>query len=578
MMEAVAVSQALPAVHNVNGIEIKTSIVHTPKKSCSEYIEVIENGIVGNATAVHDGPVYICLAENYDYWCTELGIDRSEWDWCHWGENITFKCTNTKLTESDFRLGDVWRVGDSVRLQVCGSRIPCMKLSWRCGQKDSWLKTLSDTGRVGIYLRVLTPGRIHPGDMAVQESSSGDNMDVATITRLAFSSDLKTRDTLDLLANHEVLLRLNKLLVIRKLTSMDDKVNIGRNAWKGWRDLRVERIIDEGNGVKSFCLYSTGDQKLAWYLPGQFLTVRLPTGDVRSWTISDWPGRKQPEYYRLSIKQAAKASSWMCNECTVGTILPARSPAGRFFLDWSQPVTPRQIYVSAGIGVTPILTMIKAHASHPNMAKVPGVWIHVARDGRSLQLHDEILQIKNNPIKRFVFMTQPRDVDTLGKDYGYMGRPDLETLKKLVGETYQINPFGTADIDLPAMFSAVYICGPQGFENNMREILQAFKIPPPFIHSESFSASDKAIGDLKKSRVRFTKSNKTAEWDRTKPMSLLELAESVGMAPDYGCRVGACGSCAAKVTCGSVTGGVQMDGTVLTCSATPASEEIDIEL
>ncbi|KAJ4247196.1 hypothetical protein NW762_013335 [Fusarium torreyae] len=578
-MEAVAVSYAVPAWHNINGLDMKTSIIHTPKKSASEYIEINENGVVGNATAVHDGPVYICLAENYDYWCAELGVDRSEWDWCHWGENITFRCTDKRLTEFDFRLGDIWKVGSRVRLQVCGSRIPCMKLAWRCGQKDSWLKGLSESGRVGVYLRVLRGGRIYPGDRAVQESCSED-VDVATITRLAFDADLKTRDTLDLLANHKTLLGLNRLILGRKLASMDDKTNLGRNAWKGWRDLRVSRIVDEGNGIKSFYLVPTDGQKLAWYQPGQFLTVRLPllTGDVRSWSISGWPGRKQPEYYRLSIKQAAKASAWMCNECTTGTILSARSPAGRFFLDWTQPVSPRQIYLSAGIGITPILAMMKAHASHPNMSKTPGIWIHVARDGENLQLHDEFLKTENNPTKRFVFMTQPRDVDIVGKDYDFAGRPNLETITSLIGSTYQMSPLGTTEMTLPAKFSAVYICGPSDFEKDMRNILQEFAIPPRFIHSEKFSASEQVVGDLKRAMVRFIKSNKVAEWERKKPMTLLELAESVGLTPDYGCRVGACGSCATKLNCGSVSGGVQMDGSVLTCSATPASGEVDVEL
>lgn len=210
-----------------------------------------------------------------------------------------------------------------------------MKLSWRCGQKDSWLKTLSNTGRVGVYLRVLSKG---PGNRAVRESSSGDSMDAATITRLAFDSDLKTRDTLNLLANHDVLLRLNRSIIKRKLAGINDDVNKGKNAWKGWRELRVSRIIDEGNGIKSFDICSTDDKDLAWYLPGQFLTVRLPTGDIRSWSISDWPGRIQPKHYRISIKDAGRASSWMCNECGVGEIrsglVTGCNPTTTVFVCW----------------------------------------------------------------------------------------------------------------------------------------------------------------------------------------------------------------------------------------------------
>lgn len=577
-MEVVAVSHALPVEHDVNGLKIKTSIIHTPMTSPSEYIELDENGVVDNATEAHDGPVYICLAENYDYWCTELDIDRSAWDWCHWGENITFKCTKKTFTEYDFHLGDIWKVGSAVRLQVCGSRIPCMKLSWRCGQKDSWLKTLSDTGRVGVYLRVLEGGRIYPGDRAVQEFISGDKMNAATITQLAFDSDLKTRDTLDLLKNHKLLLRLNQFILGRKLATIDDKTSIGKNAWKGWRNFKVVQIVDEGSGIKSFHLRPIDNDPLAWYQPGQFLTVRLPSGYVRNWSISDWPGRREPEYYRLSIKRSGKASSWMFEECTTETLLSVRSPAGRFVLDWTQPASPRQVYISAGIGVTPILSMMKAQVSHPNMSETPGVWIHVTRNGSHLPFRREILNIQNNPIKRFIFFTQPRDSDILGRDYDFVGRPVLKIMKDLVGSTYRMNPLGAAEMTIPPMFSTVYICGPPEFEKDTKGYLQSFGIPLQFIHSENFSASGAIVGDLKKARVRFAKSKRVAIWNKETPMTLLELAESLGLTPDYGCRVGACGSCAAKLGCGSVSGGVQMDGTVLTCSAAPASEDVEIDL
>lgn len=97
------------------------------------------------------------------------------------------------------------------------------------------------------------------------------------------------------------------------------------------------------------------------------------------------------------------------------------------------------------------------------------------------------------------------------------------------------------------------------------------------VKSESFSQAGAVAGELKTARVRFTKSGLSATWNQEEPQSILELAESIGLKPDYGCRVGACGSCAGRITCGSVNGGIQMDGTVLTCSAMPASEVVDLE-
>lgn len=123
-----------------------------------------------------------------------------------------------------------------------------------------------------------------------------------------------------------------------------------------------------------------------------------------------------------------------------------------------------------------------------------------------------------------------------------------------------------------------YVCGPPEFEASMRGVLEAVGVPPPLIHSESFSASGAALDDLERATVRFAKSNAQATWSKDQPMSLLELAESLGLAPDYGCRAGACGSCATKLVCGKVSGGMQLDGTVLTCSATPASDEVVLDI
>lgn len=577
-MEVLAVSHSLPTEHDVRGLKIKTSIIHTPLASATDYIELNADGVVDNATAAHDGPVYVCLAENYDYWCAELNVDRASWGWCHWGENITFRCTGAALTERDFHLGDIWRVGPSVRLQVCGSRIPCMKLSWRCGQPDSWLKPLADSGRVGVYLRVLQGGRVHPGDVAVLESPSGDPMDVAIISKLAFEASLTTRDTLNLLANHAGLLRLNRFFMERKLVNIDDKVNVGKNAWKGWREFRPYRIVDEGGGVKSFHIRPSDGRGLANYQPGQFLTVRLPSGEVRNWSISDWLGRDAPTYYRLSIKKGGGASAWMLRECTTDHVLWVRSPAGRFVLDWTQIASPRQVYLTAGIGLTPILAMMKAHAKHPNMSKTPGVWIHVARNSEQFSLKKEAFGLGQNPIEKKIFFTDPTTSDIRSKSSDYVGRPNKEILTELLGSNYTMNPLGGAEMSLPGRFSAVYICGPSSFEADMKALLNDIGIPPPFIHSESFSPSGNVLGDLTQARVRFTKSNKSCVWMKDKPLSLLELAESLGLKPDYGCRVGACGSCAAKLVRGSVSGGIQLDGTILTCSSTPSSEDVEVEL
>jgi ferredoxin-NADP reductase len=427
-----------------------------------------------------------------------------------------------------------------------------------------------------VYFRVLEGGRVHPGDQVSYESFSGDPLDIARITQLAFDNSLKTRDTINLLLNNEMLMRLNKWHFRRKTTIMDDKLREGQNVWKGFRDLRVCRIVDEGADVKSFHLCAVDGRPMASYLPGQFLTIRLPNGMTRNWTISDWEARDESSSYRVSVKKVGIASIWMHDACKLNTTLSARSPAGRFSLDRTSIL--RQIYISAGIGITPILAMMKAHDKHANMQSQPVVWIHVARDGESFPFRDELPVFEDRPFTKVFFFTKPNPSDTLGVHYDRPGRPDLETLKEIMGAPFTWAPLGSGEMESEANFSMTYICGPPGFETSIRSCLKSLGFRDPLIRSESFSASGAALGDVTQAKVRFSKSNVSATWTKDKPVSLLELAESLGLTPDYGCRAGACGSCATRLTCGSVSGGVQADGTVLTCSATPASEEVELEM
>lgn len=373
-----------------------------------------------------------------------------------------------------------------------------------------------------------------------------------------------------------MLMRLNKWLLLRKITTMDDKGKEGRNAWKEFRDLRVCQIANEGGDIKSFYLGAADGQPLANYLPGQFLTMRLPNGTIRSWTISDWEDRDEPSFYRISIKRVGVASSWMHDACTLNTVLSARSPAGRFTLDRTS--VRRLIYISAGIGVTPILAMMKAHDTHSNLQTQPAVWIHVAKDGENFPFRNEVPSFKNRSFTKVIFFTEPRPSDVQGVDYDRPGRPDRWAIEEIVGAPFTWEPLGSGQMESEGTLSTAWICGPTSFEASMRRSLKDLGLAEASIRSESFSASGSALGDVERAAVRFSKSQVSATWTKDQPMSLLELAESLGLAPDYGCRAGACGSCAMKLTCGSVSGGVQADGTVLACSATPASEEVELEI
>lgn len=228
--------------------------------------------------------------------------------------------------------------------------------------------------------------------------------------------------------------------------------------------------------------------------------------------------------------------------------------------------------------------------------------IHVGRDLHSLPFQGEVQMPEGVSLERHVFLTgAPRSTTATrtttaaavaaeeetgavgperqpGIRYHVGKRPDRKALEGILGAPYSLRPFGAGTLSLEGKRSTFYVCGPPAFEATAVECLMGLGAPAAAIHKESFSAAGPVLAETRRARVRFTLSQKEAVWERDAPVSLLELAEKVGLAPEYGCRVGACGSCAAKLTCGTVAGGVQADSSVLTCSATPASEYVELAL
>ena len=79
--------------------------------------------------------------------------------------------------------------------------------------------------------------------------------------------------------------------------------------------------------------------------------------------------------------------------------------------------------------------------------------------------------------------------------------------------------------------------------------------------------------------VRFTRFKRDVTWRPKENSSILELAEKAGLIPSYGCKVGVCGSCKARLASDRVEGGRQLNqDSVLLCSARPATAVVEVEI
>ncbi|MFJ4619175.1 MOSC domain-containing protein [Streptomyces sp. NPDC088812] len=103
-----------------------------------------------------DQAVYAVAREDLDDWERELGRTLANGAF---GENLTL----TGLDVSGARIGERWRVGSEVVLEVTSGRIPCLTFQRHMGERG-WVKRFTQKAATGAYLRVIVPGEIRAGD------------------------------------------------------------------------------------------------------------------------------------------------------------------------------------------------------------------------------------------------------------------------------------------------------------------------------------------------------------------------------------------------------------------------------
>lgn len=520
--------------------------------------------------AGHGGPnraVMVYQLQSYRYW--EAFLKRPPLEMGQFGENLTID----GLPDAEVFIGDRYRIGNAV-FEVSQPRVTCYRVGLRMDNPQMPALLVSHR-RPGFYFRVIEEGDIGAGDLIEKIGEGPERFSVADIDALLY---LPGHDVPDL----ERALRIPALSEGWQSSFEDMLAAAGkpgaaaylRPAWSGFRRVRVRSVSPESRQVRSFVLEAADGSPLPAPLPGQFVVLRLEREGglpplLRNYSISAYLDNKA---YRISVKRdTGEGSQYLHDHIDAGAVIELSAPRGSFTLgDDALPV----VLLSAGIGITPVLAMLRSLAATSAARAV--WWAHGARDGADQAFKNEARALLERlPGSRsLVFYSQPAASDELGMHYDQRGRLTVAAVQAMGAPK-------------DAQF---YLCGPPLFMDQLQADLKTWGVTDAHIHTEAFGSGPALTPGLSlPSRpvhppegeagtgplVTFSRSGLTVPW-HPRFGSLLELAEACDVPVRWSCRSGVCHNC----QCGLLDGTLSYEpdpleppeaGDALICCSVPRS-------
>jgi ferredoxin-NADP reductase len=326
--------------------------------------------------------------------------------------------------------------------------------------------------------------------------------------------------------------------------------------------------VRESSSITSFHLEPAEPGGWRAFQPGQFLVFRFAADNerghvLRTYSVScapDHPGR-----YRITVKRetAPRAgvpdglgSCHLHDAVGVGNTLMADGPRGDFYLDRTsaRPV----VLLSGGVGLTPMVSMLHALVAQSDRRVV---FIHACDNGEVHALGDEVRTLaatRPNITAHFVYRF-PTEADRAATCYAAEGMISRDLLQQLLA---------LDDYDF-------YMCGPPPFMQAVFLLLRSLGVAKTRIAYEFFGPATVLEPDEAQAQptqtpvltpaaadvdapaaagaitITFRKSGRSAPWTDGAE-SLLSFAESYGLAPEFSCRAGVCGTCKTGLVVGEV--------------------------
>jgi stearoyl-CoA 9-desaturase NADPH oxidoreductase len=321
-------------------------------------------------------------------------------------------------------------------------------------------------------------------------------------------------------------------------------------------------------------------------LRGRVMRVERETSDAVSVVIKpgwEWPGHRAGQYLRLGIAvdgihhwraysltsdpgradgcisitpkllPGGTVSPFLFARVRAGAIVRLGGVEGTFVLP--EPLPAKPLFISAGSGITPIMSMLRFLAARDVMQDV--VHIHCSRTAEGVIFASALKNLQErHPGYRLAVRLTARE--------GRIAPPDLDPLCPDWAQR------------------ETFICGPRGLIDAIGERWRTDG-DPQRLHVERFQP-DEHVGDGERGlggTIHFRSCGVEAHSDGEQP--ILIAGERAGVSLPHGCRMGICHSCVGRLRSGRVrdlrTGRVhgQAGELVQTCINAPeGAVEIDL--
>jgi len=582
MAQLLSVNVGLPREVSWNDKTVRTAVWKSPVEGRRTVCRLNVDGDAQGDLVGHGGEhraVFVYQMDSYHYW--ERYLRRNDFTFGQFGENFTVE----GLLDQDVCIGDRYRIG-SAAFEVTQPRVTCYRVGIRMSE-PRMPALLVAHHRPGFYLRVLQEGEVGAGDEITKVADGPEHVTVAEMDALLYlpgHSRQQVERALHIPALSKGWQTSFEAILRQGTNGQTVQGNPGlaseepAPAWLGFKPMKVSQIRKESNSVTSFVLTPIDGQSLDAARPGQFVVLRLQVDSqqppvLRSYSLSDLPSADR---LRISVKRESNGvgSSILHKRVREGDVLDASAPRGTFTL---RPGDGPVVLLSAGVGATPVLSMLHALAAEASRRQV--WWIYGARNREDHPFAEESRSLLQQlaHCRSYVLYSRPAPADREGVDFNASGHINVTLLER---------------IGVPRN-SDFYLCGPSSFLRSLRQDLDKWGVPFGQIHVEIFGATEAITPGVAAAdhvphplegpagagpSVSFARSGINVSWD-PRFNSLLELAEACDIPVRWSCRTAVCHTCLSGLISGSVHYRPEpLDtpalGNVLICCAQPCANVI----